>query len=232
MSEIVMIIIGLLFFDAVILRVLRNMDSLLGIPNPLSPKIFCAWCGHIPWVVISTNPTPKVEVHLAPLGTTPKVLRTPLGSLIWVLWGRLSPVIWPGWNNPNNMFRKSFWKKDDPEEPKVPEKPRTRTPWGMRVVTGGPTEFFWQYRNKDGTPDRRHVDNYQQATYRSEWQCNVCGAITGGRSYLVKKPSIRKKLWRINLLSDGQGERIAKDWESKGLKFQNPDEAYRRSDDS
>ena len=138
------------------------------------------------------------------------------------------------------MFRKSFWKnffKDDPEEtqvaekPQVAERPQARLPWGMRVVAGGPTEFFWQYRNTDGTPDQRHVDNYQQATYKSEWQCNVCAAITSGESYLVRKPSVRSKLWRITLLSDGQGERAAKDWEGRGGKAQRASEAHRRSDD-
>jgi hypothetical protein len=99
----------------------------------------------------------------------------------------------------------------------------------IKFTKGEAGKFFWEYRNKDGSKDKRVKDNYQQAGYTSEYQCKKCGAKTGFGHFVSKKPSRRRKVWKRLLLVEGEGERTGKDWEkTKGVVSINSSSANRK----
>ena len=174
----------------------------IGVPKPMAPKVSCAWCGHTRWYRM------------------PRSKRTTLKGAS--LWSGL-------WYNTGNAFLSSVKTKelqrqiDDAEGELLQD-------WDMQVIEERQGEFFWQYRNIDGSPDRRHKDNYQVAAYTSFWQCNRCSAVTEAISYLDKNPTINTKPFRLKLFQEGLGERTAKHWEGPAT-IQWSSEARRRSDD-
>lgn len=88
----------------------------------------------------------------------------------------------------------------------------------IKFAKGEAGEFFWEYRNKDGSRDKRVKDNYQRAGYTSEFQCKKCDAVTRFSHFVAKKPSRKIKVWKRLLLVEGEGERTGKDWEKiKGV---------------
>lgn len=78
---------------------------------------------------------------------------------------------------------------------------------------GSVTATFWEYRNKDGSKDKRVADNTQLSTYDSQWTCNDCGATSEFRHYSSEEPSRYIEVWRGMLLKEGTGERTAKNYE-------------------
>lgn len=99
----------------------------------------------------------------------------------------------------------------------------------IKFTKGEAGKFFWEYRNKDGSKDKRVKDNYQQAGYTSEYQCKKCGAKTEFSHFVSKKPSRRRKVWKRLLLVEGEGERTGKDWEkTKGVVSINSSSANRK----
>ena len=74
--------------------------------------------------------------------------------------------------------------------------------------------WYWQYRNTDGSRDKRVKDNFQQANFTSEYLCENCGAVTKFIHFVNKEPSENVKVSQRLLKSDGKGERKGSDWKS------------------
>ena len=90
---------------------------------------------------------------------------------------------------------------------------------------------MWEFRNKDGSQDKRVKDNYQTATYQSEWKCKQCEGVTVVRHFLDRKPSRKVKPARITLETKGSGERKGKDWTSKKIVAVDPHSEHRKGDE-
>jgi hypothetical protein len=86
----------------------------------------------------------------------------------------------------------------------------------LKFVSGKEGDWFWEYRNKDGSPDKRVNDNYQKAGYNSIYDCSKCSASTAFTHFVSKKPSKKIKIWKRTLSKKGQGERKGNDWSSDG----------------
>jgi rubredoxin len=76
-------------------------------------------------------------------------------------------------------------------------------------------EYFWEYRNKDGSKDKRTKSNFQYAAYNSYWKCNECNAMTHVVHFANKYPSVKNQVAGITLKSNGSGVRLVSDWVSK-----------------
>ena len=74
--------------------------------------------------------------------------------------------------------------------------------------------WFWEYRNKDGTKDKRAKDNAQLASFRSKYECDKCSAVTAFAHYVDRNPSEDVEVFRRQLEGKGQGEREGTDWKS------------------
>jgi hypothetical protein len=86
----------------------------------------------------------------------------------------------------------------------------------LKFVSGKEGDWFWQYRKKDGSQDKRVKDNYQQAGYRSIYDCLECSASTAFTHFATKKPSKKVEIWKRVLFKKGPGERKGKDWSNDG----------------
>ena len=75
-------------------------------------------------------------------------------------------------------------------------------------------DWYWQYRNTDGSQDKRVKDNFQQANFTSEYLCENCGAVTTFIHFVNKEPSENVKVSQRLLKSGGKGERKGSDWKS------------------
>ena len=62
---------------------------------------------------------------------------------------------------------------------------------------GRETEHVWIYANKDGSPDKRRKNNYQVASFVSEWSCKKCEKHTKFKHFSSRNPS---KTTRIELV--------------------------------
>jgi hypothetical protein len=79
--------------------------------------------------------------------------------------------------------------------------------------------WIWQFRNNDGSPDKRVKDNYQQAGYTSIYECGECTASTQFEHLVNRKPGKDAKIWSrtlINMPSD-ENERTGSDWINEGV---------------
>ena len=87
----------------------------------------------------------------------------------------------------------------------------------LSFISGKEGNWFWEYRNKDGSQDKRVKDNFQRASYYSEYECLKCGAITYFQHYVNKNPSNKVNVWKRKLLKKGEGERTGIDtWDQEG----------------
>ena len=100
----------------------------------------------------------------------------------------------------------------------------------MEFVEGEAGDYIWEYRNKDGSKDKRAKDNYQSAGYRSEWLCKECGAKTTVQHDMNKHPSKDVKAWKVTLNTNGSGERFAEDWVNDGVFFADKNKANNKGD--
>ena len=99
----------------------------------------------------------------------------------------------------------------------------------IKFINGEAGNFFWEYRNKDGSKDKRVKDNFQQAGYSSQYSCKKCGAETRFTHFVSKKPSKKIKVWKRSLVKDGTGERTGSDWQkTKGVVNINSSSANRK----
>ena len=85
----------------------------------------------------------------------------------------------------------------------------------IKFESGEVGNWHWEYRNNDGSRDKRVKDNYQQAGYTSSYICKKCNAKTEFNHFASKKPSKKVKIWLRTLMEEGDGERKGKDWESR-----------------
>lgn len=74
-------------------------------------------------------------------------------------------------------------------------------------------EKVFEYRNQDGSRDKRVSDNTYQQSFRGIWQCPNCGAKTKTWSFLSDRPSKKTTIRNSLLFKDGLGERLAEDYE-------------------
>lgn len=77
--------------------------------------------------------------------------------------------------------------------------------------------YFWEYRNKDGSKDKRVKDNYQRAGYSTYWRCKNCSALTRFWHNPNKFPSKREKVIQTFLIESGNGKRIGQNYQPAGL---------------
>jgi len=83
----------------------------------------------------------------------------------------------------------------------------------IKFENGKEGSWFWEYRNKDGSRDKRVKDNFEQASYTSTFTCETCSAKTQFNHFVSKKPNAKVKVWKRKLLNKGQNERTGTDWE-------------------
>ena len=84
----------------------------------------------------------------------------------------------------------------------------------IKFKNGKEGSWFWEFRNKDGSRDKRVKDNFQQAGFTSEFVCNECGATTQFRHVVSQKPSADVEVWSRALITQGNNERKGTDWKS------------------
>jgi len=101
----------------------------------------------------------------------------------------------------------------------------------LKYLEGERGEWFWEYRNKDGSQDKRVSGNFQQAKYISKWQCKKCDAVSKYNHYVHKKPSKARKVHSGWLVTDGTGERNKTDYDRlKDSETVNTKNANRKGD--
>jgi hypothetical protein len=102
----------------------------------------------------------------------------------------------------------------------------------LQFLGGKEGTYFWKYRNKDGSRDKRSKDdNYQMASYQSEWECRECGAKSKARHFVHKFPSEDVDISSIWLIENGSGLRWATDWDSPDATTIDVNKAHRKGDD-
>lgn len=79
-------------------------------------------------------------------------------------------------------------------------------------------KLFWEYRNKDGSQDKRVKDNFQRAPFIGYWKCKVCGSTSKTQHQPSKSPKKKDEILTLKLLEPGAGERYSCDFEATGLK--------------
>ena len=84
----------------------------------------------------------------------------------------------------------------------------------LNYIEGEEGGWTWHFRNKDGSKDIRAKDNYQVAAFYSNWQCKNCNSKFKATHFATESPSKKQKVWKVELLNKGEGERISNDWES------------------
>jgi len=89
----------------------------------------------------------------------------------------------------------------------------------MEFLEGTEGKWYWKYRNKNGSKDKRVKDNYEMASYTSIWQCKECNAKSKFKHFVDKKPSRSVNVWKSELLEEGEGERIGMDFEDEDASF-------------
>ena len=99
----------------------------------------------------------------------------------------------------------------------------------IKFKNGKEGNWYWEFRNKDGSRDKRVKDNFQQASYTSEFVCDECSATTQFIHLVSKKPSIDVKVWKRKLVSKGSNERKGTDWIDNRAKTVDKDRANRKN---
>jgi uncharacterized protein YgiM (DUF1202 family) len=90
----------------------------------------------------------------------------------------------------------------------------------IKFIAGDVGSWHWEYRNKDGSKDKRVKGNQQEAGYTSKFSCKNCDAETEFKHYVNSKPSKNIKAWRRQLLTEGTDQRSGTDFESNtGVKY-------------
>jgi len=83
----------------------------------------------------------------------------------------------------------------------------------IKFKSGNESDWFWEFRNKDGSRDKRVKDNFQRAFYNSEFECNECSATTKFIHFADKKPGKKVLVWKRTLLTEGNNDRKGTNWE-------------------
>jgi hypothetical protein len=82
----------------------------------------------------------------------------------------------------------------------------------IKFKSGKEGKFYWEYRNKDGSQDKRVKDNVQKAGFFSTYVCEECNAITNFHHLVDKDPSQSAEIHERILNKNGTGERKGSDW--------------------
>ena len=82
----------------------------------------------------------------------------------------------------------------------------------IKFKNGERGSWYWEYRNKDGSRDKRVKDNFQKASYTSDFTCEECGASTQFNHYVSQTPNSNVNVWKRKLITKGSGERKGTDW--------------------
>ena len=82
----------------------------------------------------------------------------------------------------------------------------------IKFGSGKEGNWFWEYRNKDNSKDKRVKGNVQQAGYTSIYNCKECNADTIFRHFVDKKPGPNIKIWKRELSKEGKGKKTGTDW--------------------
>ena len=98
----------------------------------------------------------------------------------------------------------------------------------LKFKSGEDGEWIWEYRNSDGSPDKRVRNNFRRAGYLSTWECKHCEAISFCQHYMTRAPSKAVGVWKGELIYPGSGERIAEDYEVETGYFVNKNIANRK----
>lgn len=86
----------------------------------------------------------------------------------------------------------------------------------IKFIEGEEGTWFWEYRNKDGSKDKRAKDNFQRANYVSLYNCKNCHAYTVFGHFASTQPSKNVDVCSRTLAEPGEGTRCGYDWESDG----------------
>ena len=82
----------------------------------------------------------------------------------------------------------------------------------IKFKSGEEGNFYWKYRNNDGSQDKRIKDNVQKASFFSTYVCEECNAITNFYHLVDKDPSQSAEIHKRTLNKNGTGERKGSDW--------------------
>jgi hypothetical protein len=99
----------------------------------------------------------------------------------------------------------------------------------LKFKNGKEGSWYWEYRNKDGSKDKRVKDNFQKAGYNSEYKCGKCSATTKFTHLVDKKPSADVKVWKRTLVTKGNNDRKGTDWKSGSATTVNTKQANRKN---
>ena len=137
-------------------------------------------------------------------------------GFLWAMFFVSIPVIffiWCRWVYPADENRKCAWC-DGTE---------------IKFKNGNEDDWYWQYRNKDGSKDQRVKDNFRQAGYHSEFECEECSATSSFIHYVNKDPSSEVKVWKRTLVTKGNGDRKGQDWVNDNSETIHTDQANRKN---
>jgi len=82
----------------------------------------------------------------------------------------------------------------------------------IKFVSGREGKWYWKYSNKDGSRDKRRKDNFEQAKYISEYNCQECAARTKFLHKESQHPSPSRNILKRQLLENGEGKRKGSDY--------------------
>ena len=99
----------------------------------------------------------------------------------------------------------------------------------IKFKDGKEGSWYWEFRNKDGSRDKRVKGNFQKASYTSEFVCDECSATTQFIHFVSKKPSADVKVWKRILVNKGSNERKGKDWIDKKAQIVDKNSANRKN---
>ena len=83
---------------------------------------------------------------------------------------------------------------------------------GLTFLEGVIGDSIWEYRNVDGSRDKRSIDNFQRKNFLSSYECNSCKAITFFKHEYDKSPGRITRVYEGTLSTKGNGVRIAEDF--------------------
>jgi len=87
---------------------------------------------------------------------------------------------------------------------------------GLTFLSGESSPYSWVFKDSKGGKDKRVKDNFRQASYLSNFQCDDCSAESRFRHNMDKDPSKDDRVWKGELLKDGWGRRAKKDFTQLG----------------
>jgi hypothetical protein len=100
----------------------------------------------------------------------------------------------------------------------------------IEFKTGKAGPLYWEYRNSDGSRDKRVKDNFQKASFASSYVCKECSAITDFNHIDSKDPDEGEKTWKRRLVKKGSGEQKGSNWEDEAFVRVNKKSANRKGE--